>query len=332
MANRRYTPLRRPVTGAAVLERMTPTDASSILPPGKRFAFTVVDDTDHATVDRIGPVYRLLEEIGMRTTKTVWTVPATEPSPYEGSSTAADPRYREFCRELQTAGFELALHGVTMHSSTRPQIEQGLGDFAEWFGQMPRMHINHFQNADNLYWGLARLGGRFHRAIYRVASRQPASAGHVADSPHFWGDLAQQHIDYVRSFTYRETNLLRLGVPLVYKDPQRPYANRMFISTEGGTLETFLDAVSEDRQDELAAEGGICIMYTHFGAGFAEHGQLDKRFERLMRRLAALDGWFVPASELLDALCESDCPAIGNRQRNKLERRWIAERLRHGAS
>ncbi len=311
---------------------MTSQHDTEFLPPGKSFAFTVVDDSDHSTVANVGPVYRLLAELGIRTTKTLWTEPAREPSQYDGSATASDPGYREFCRSLQADGFELALHGVTMHSSTRPAIERGLAHFAEWFGHSPRMHVNHFTNADNLYWGQARVSTLAGRAIYRVSSRQPGSLGHVEGSPYFWGDISQREIDYVRNFTYRETNLLRLRVPLVYEDPLTPYARRRFSSTEGGTLEQFLSALDEREQDALAAERGVCVMYTHFGYGFVEHGQVDRRFERLMRRLAGLSGWFVPASELLDAVCGERCPTITPNQRRHLEGRWIAERLRHGAS
>lgn len=308
------------------------TSTAPFIPQGKRFAFTVVDDTDHATAANVGPVYRLLSELGLRTTKTLWTDEPTEPSPYAGSSSASDDAYRAFLTGLQDDGFELALHGVRMHSSPRADVEAGLQKFAEWFGGMPRMHINHFRNRDNVYWGRARLSGLAHNAIYRVASREPASLGHVEGSDCFWGDLCQEHIDYVRSFTYRETNLLRLGVPLAYGDPQRPFAKRMFVSTEGGDLDSFLAALSEQKQDELEAEGGVCIMYTHFGAGFTEGGELNPRFEQLMRRLAAKQGWFVPASEMLDAICEIECPSVGRRARSRLERQWIKERLRHGSS
>ena len=49
-------------------------------PGGARFAFTVMDDTDVATVDNVLPIYRLLESLGMRTTKTVWPVRCEEGS------------------------------------------------------------------------------------------------------------------------------------------------------------------------------------------------------------------------------------------------------------
>jgi len=39
-------------------------------PNGKRFAFTIVDDTDWAAVERVKPVYDLLARLGLKTTKT----------------------------------------------------------------------------------------------------------------------------------------------------------------------------------------------------------------------------------------------------------------------
>src|SRR5437899_2238785 len=47
-------------------------------PEGKDFAFTIIDDTDNATLARIRPIYELLSELGLRTTKTVWVYPAPE--------------------------------------------------------------------------------------------------------------------------------------------------------------------------------------------------------------------------------------------------------------
>jgi hypothetical protein len=44
--------------------------AGAEFPGGKCFAFTIFDDTDVATVENIRPIYLLLEDLGMRTTKT----------------------------------------------------------------------------------------------------------------------------------------------------------------------------------------------------------------------------------------------------------------------
>lgn len=41
-------------------------------PDGKRFAFTIFDDTDHQTLENVPPVYDFLSDLGLRTTKSVW--------------------------------------------------------------------------------------------------------------------------------------------------------------------------------------------------------------------------------------------------------------------
>jgi hypothetical protein len=79
-------------------------------PEGKRFAFTVVDDTDLSTVENIAPVYRLLQECGMRTTKTVWVYPSRDR--FTGDC-LQDSDYLSFVKQLKADGFEIGLHGVT---------------------------------------------------------------------------------------------------------------------------------------------------------------------------------------------------------------------------
>ena len=74
-------------------------------------------------------------------------------------------------------------------------------------------------------------------------------------------------------------------------------------------------------------------MYTHFGDRFCVDGRINPEFERLMRRLAALDGgWFPTASELLDHLYPSTPEPISRGERAAIERNWLIERLRHGSS
>ena len=41
-----------------------------LFPTGKRFAFSVLDDTDDSTLKNVEPVYAMLRSYGLRTTKT----------------------------------------------------------------------------------------------------------------------------------------------------------------------------------------------------------------------------------------------------------------------
>ena len=97
-------------------------------PGGKRFCFSILDDTDDATVENVKPVYDYLYECGLRTTKTVWPMDCPEGSRvFFAAETLQDKPYCDFVHELVSRGFELALHGATMESSTRERTMRGLG-------------------------------------------------------------------------------------------------------------------------------------------------------------------------------------------------------------
>src|SRR5687768_16022988 len=157
-------------------------------PGGKRFAFTVIDDTDVATVENVAPVYRLLERLGMRTTKTVWPLACPEGSRDFGSSqTLEDPDYLAFALDLQQRGFEIASHGATMESSTRERTLRALERMRSIFGTYPSVHANHANNREGLYWGSARVDDSLVRNIYRrVLGERDTFDGHVEGSQYWW--------------------------------------------------------------------------------------------------------------------------------------------------
>src|SRR5438132_7240257 len=128
-------------------------------PNNRGFAFTVFDDTDDSTVENVGPVYELLSEIGMHTTKSVWALPCGPNTPFHGS-TLQDRQYLDFIRHLRNEGFEIALHNARNCDATRDVTRQGLDEFEWLIGALPRSHSNHYFNRDNLYWGPARLSFR----------------------------------------------------------------------------------------------------------------------------------------------------------------------------
>jgi len=299
-------------------------------PHGKRFAFTVFDDTDKMTVHNGTEVYRLLHDLGLRTTKSVWPLAGPE-TPRIGGSTCEEPDYLAWVLDLQQQGFEIALHNATYHSSPREQALAGLARFRELFGSYPRIHVNHADCRDAIYWGPARVSG-VHRRIYEAIMRGKTAGrdgGTNSESEHFWGDACQAHVTYVRNFVFRDINTLKRCPSMPYYDPDRPYVNRWFASSEGAKLESFCETIAASNQDRLEEEGGACIMYTHFGfPGFICDGRLDPTFVRLMTRLAEKGGWFVPVSELLDFLAEGRADlSISRRERARLERRWLFEKM-----
>ncbi|NMA72702.1 MAG: hypothetical protein GX963_00760 [Bacteroidales bacterium] len=92
-------------------------------PYDKKFAFTIVDDTDGGTVSNLKPIYDLLYESGIKTTKTVWVYPSRDK--FKGGS-LLDNNYLEFIKQLEQRGFEIALHNVGSGSFTKKEIEKGL--------------------------------------------------------------------------------------------------------------------------------------------------------------------------------------------------------------
>ena len=71
-------------------------------PDGKKFAFTVCDDTDESTLEEIAPVYEFLDSLGLRTTKTVWVLPTNEPdSGANLGQTLRDSAYLKFIVDLK---------------------------------------------------------------------------------------------------------------------------------------------------------------------------------------------------------------------------------------
>ena len=113
-----------------------------------------------------------------------------------------------------------------------------------------------------------------------------------------------------------------------YHDPSRPYVNLWYASSEGATVDSFVRTIAEASQDRLEAQGGACIMYTHFGKGFQDGNRIHPRFEQLMRRLADKGGWYVPTSDLLDhLLARRGRRVISAPQRRALERKWLLSRV-----
>ena len=305
-------------------------------PDGKKFAFTVFDDTDNSTLDNAPKVYALLRDLGFRTTKSVWPAPGLRDPSVVGGSTCEDTKYLAWVKELQADGFEIGLHNVTYHSSTREETRRGLDTFRALFGHDPRAMATHTSCQEGMYWGGARVSGG-HRVLYEVLNRGKQIGwfrGHVEGDEYFWGDLCKERVQYVRNFTLPEINTLKVCPWMPYFDPGRPYVNAWYASSEGARCKNYIETITEEAQDRLEAEGGACIMYTHFGKKFVENGVLDARFVELTKRLAKKDGWFVPTSTLLDYIAKQrgGVHTLTKRERRKLERRWLIHKVRHGSS
>jgi hypothetical protein len=195
-------------------------------PEGKRFAFTVFDDTDLSTLENVSPVYKFLEDLGFRTTKSVWSVRGAG-TPQIGGTTCEDPDYLAWTLELQASGFEIGSHGATYLTASRDLVDRSIERFREMYGHYPLAMANHAGCAESIYWGPDRVSG-VNRLAYKLMthnSRTGYFRGHKEGDPLFWGDICKAKIRYVRNFTYADINTLAACPMMPYHDPERPFVN-----------------------------------------------------------------------------------------------------------
>jgi hypothetical protein len=303
-------------------------------PDDKDFAFTIIDDTDCATVETTKPIYDLLEEYGFRTTKTVWPLsPVTRP--ITGGESLEDLRYLKWILKLQQSGFEIALHGVADGSSLRDRVIEGLSRYRDILGENPRVHINHVGQREGIYWGAARFDEPV-RSLYQAYRRhlrgsEIDSRGHLPDSRFFWGDCCRESPTFVRNLVFQDVNTLKMDPLMPYHDPARPYVRNWFSGSNGAGVNAFCKLISEENQDRLVRERGACIVYTHLGSTFYP---VRPDFKRLLRKLADRNGWFVPVSTLMEHLGEQRGWINSSNYRRShqvMQLRWFCQQALSGA-
>jgi hypothetical protein len=276
-----------------------------VFPEGKRFAFTIVDDTDVATVANVKPMYELLYELGFRTTKTVWPVDCPEGSPnFSSSQTLEDADYRNFVVDLQQKGFEITWHGATMETSRRARTIDALQRFRDIFGAYPRIHLNHAVNRENVYWGPGRLDSPLLRAVIARFTGKHAGyfTGHVKDSPFWWGDHCAKHLMYGRNLTTNDINTASFNPSMPYRDPARPLISWWFSSSDAEDVAEFNELIHPRRQERLQRDGGFCVVATHFGKDFVRDGVVNPVTRARLEELSQRPGWFTTTGQLLDWL------------------------------
>lgn len=307
-------------------------------PENKKFAFTIFDDTDYSTIQNTKPVYDLLQKLNIKTTKSCWVFsPDVNIKALHDGSSLEDKDYREWLLEMQTNGFEIALHNVSSGSSKREKIISGINEFIEIFKYDSIIFANHAGTRDSIYWASSRLSG-VSKLIYKLLTRNIKDnlfVGHILSSEYYWADYLQNHVKYIRNFTFKEINTLKACPQIPYRNSMTPMANYWFASCDGGTLSSFCQALTKEKIDRLIEEQGCCIMYTHFGAGFVDsYGEINKNFIEIMEYVASKNGWFRPVSEVLNYLQDLRGADyyITRKEHDALSRKWLFEKIINGGT
>ena len=277
-----------------------------VFPENKKFAFTILDDTDDSTVENVKPVYDLLYSLGLITTKTVWPVDCPEGSRiYFAAETLRDKAYLNFVSDLADKGFEIASHGATMESSKRSRTLKGFEELKSIFGSYPKLYCNHGQNRENLYWGINRYHTtplRVLGALVRKIRSGPVFEGEDTESDYFWGDFCRDNIKFVRGFAFNNINIMSIDKDMPYQLKQTPYVKYWFSTSDAPDADAFKRLVNRKSIDQLERDGGICILSTHLGKGYWSNGKVDEDIQATLKYLSEKNGWFVPTSTILEFL------------------------------
>jgi hypothetical protein len=227
-----------------------------VWPNGKKFAFTIIDDTDVSTVENTRGIYDLLAENGLLTTKTVWSLRAAGRA-VTGGLSLEDPQYRDWILDLKERGFEIGLHGVSDGSSLRERVIRGLDYFRDAIGEDPSIYVNHVGQAEAIYWGPERLDPpvRWIYQAYRKSRKAQRFEGVDESSPYFWGDICKKRTKYVRNFVFSDINTLKMDPLMPYHDPRRPFVQYWFSSSYGSNFEAFCELLSEKEPGPAGRRG-----------------------------------------------------------------------------
>lgn len=297
-----------------------------IWPSNKDFAFAIIDDTDNSTIENIKPVYDYLLSKGINATKTVWVFKSRDE--FSGQS-LQDEKYLKFVNVLKNNGFEIQLHGVGSGCFNRDEILNGFEIFNEKIGYYPTIHINHANNPDCIYWGYKRFG-IFIKLLQKFFNRNSHGYyGEVETSTHFWGDLCKEKIRFIRNRVFNGINTLKYDPQMPYIEKGKKFSNYWFSSSDGHTVEEFNNLITKRNVDKLKQQKGLCIVYTHFACGFVdEYGNLNNEFKERIDYLSIQNGWFAPASEILEFLAsKKKSPYVYEFYKSITDLRWIVDRI-----
>lgn len=303
-----------------------------------KFFFTIVDDTDDATLENIKPIYDFLYDKNILITKTIWVYPPLDP--YSKGDSLMNEKYAEYIKNLSDRGFEIGIHNIgsgnDKASYKREDILAGLEIFKEKLGFYPSVCVNHSYNPDSIYGGYKRFNFPFNYLVRKFYPQYGRTFyGEEEDSPYFWGDKYKEIIRYSRNHECFSLNTTKYDPYMPYIDPHRSkYANCWYSATFAPNPNVFNYLVNSKSLSKLEKEEGICVLFTHLGY-YCKNGVIEKGFmERINMLSNNPNGVYKPLSYVLDYIANkrkenSQCtyPIISNFEKFNLEIRHLLTRI-----
>lgn len=274
-----------------------------------KFYFSIIDDTDDATLENIKPIYDFLYEQGVIITKTVWVYPPLD-EPSKGDCLQRSD-YADYIKELHDKGFEIGIHniGSADYDSpyTREKILEGLEFFEQRLGFAPTICVNHSYNPDSVYGGYKRFNNPMAWLVKKLYKQYGRTFyGEVEGSPYFWGDKHKEMFKYSRNHECGTLLTTRWDRKMPYVDPKRSkYANYWYSATFAPNQDVFNYVMNEKALRKLEKQGGCCIMFTHLGY-YCKDGVIDPGFVKRIKAIAANPNSItLPVTQTLDILAEN---------------------------
>lgn len=271
-------------------------------------AFSITDDPDHTTSQRVRTIYDFCEQHGVYPTRGTWVLNPrrtcgmiNQDEPDEGV-TLEDPEYLELCRSLQSRGFEIGLHGVSSGDNKREDVAEGIEKFQELLGAPPRTIFFHSHNAEHLYWGASFTDSKLRRMMIKVLVPHKAETyeGHLPGSDYFCGDLSFNTFSYTRLFRTMKLNTLRTSPEMPFHIYDKPFVRHWFSTTAED-----LDAcalINDHSLAKVAHQDGLMLIYAHMGEKFVlEDGSIHPTAARAIECVGRDKScWKTGTSNILD--------------------------------
>ena len=276
-------------------------------PAPYRFAFTIVHDADSAYSARLEPLLDAFDALGLRVTLSAfafWADWAHEGRIWSQWRTASpfnapvavpicDADEQRFYQRAVARGHEVALHSPSDTSSPREQVIAAFELFDRVFGSYPAVYVEHSSstNKDAL-----------------------SNEGANPESPYYCEDVLRQYgpwvwVDGIGALR-NESDGKFFEIPpsatfLNHHAAERYQLDKAFVRTgrwRMGGGDGFLATYTEENVDCLDRDGGIALVYTHLDDGWLDPRtrQLRADIRERLEYIASKNGWFAPASHILD--------------------------------